>query len=60
METGMDALPATYKADLVDAVMAALNIQDLEIRDVRLDRLKYALHDELNGFAKRSGNRPLS
>jgi hypothetical protein len=30
--------PAQYKANLVDAVIAALNIQNLETRDMRLDR----------------------
>ena len=50
-ETETDALPADYKADLMDGVMAALNTQNLETRDVSLDRLKYPLYHELKGYA---------
>jgi hypothetical protein len=53
-ERKMGAPPAEYKANSMDVVRAALNIQDVATRDERLDRLEAALHHELKGCAKRS------
>lgn len=49
--TEINALPAGYKADLMDAVITALTMQNLEVKDVKLDRQKYPLHHKLRSYA---------
>ena len=46
-ESDKNSLPPEYKAELMDAVLAALGMQNLEIKAVGFDRLKYPYYREL-------------